>query len=298
MAGLPLTARLRALLDRFFELAWSRATYRFVIEDWQSLSDLEAASQVINTLRFSRNLSPLQMDAPRGKRICVLAPHIDDEAIGPGGTLLKAARAGAKIDVVYFTRGRSKESGEHRDTRMAEAQAALKMIGARHHYLGHMTREISITEKNAEALAEMLRELKPDTLFLPFLFDDHDDHRRVSDMLLMANEVASYEPKLEVWAYQVYTAVLGNVVIDITEAAQDKRAMIQCYASEMAKRDWAHYALGLNAWNLRFLKNSPDPRYAEMFFVAPLKDYLGLCRTYFRSGKPVYYDGAKTKPGA
>jgi len=285
--------RLRALLDRFFKLAWSRASYRFLIQDWQSLSDLEAASQVINTLRFSRNLQPLELETPPGKRICVLAPHIDDEAIGPGGTLLKAARAGAQIDVIYFTRGRSHESKTYRDTRMAEAEAALEMIGARHHYLGHMTREIAMTEKSAKSLAEKLNELKPDTLFLPFLFDDHDDHRRVSDMLLMAQESAGFSPKLEVWAYQVYTAVLGNVVVDITDMAQDKRDMIGCYASEMAKRDWAHYALGLNAWNLRFLKSAPGPRYAEMFFVAPLGDYLALCQTYFRSGKPVYYDLAE-----
>ena len=287
--------RLRALLDRFFKLAWSRASYRFIVHDWQSLGDLESAAQVINTLRFSRNLSPLEMEVPKGKRICVLAPHIDDEAIGPGGTLLKAARAGAQIDVIYFTRGRSRESGDYRDTRMAEAEAALAKIGARHHWLGHMTREIAMTEASAKALAQTLSDLNPDTLFLPFLFDDHDDHRRVSDLLLMAQETAGFSPKLEVWAYQVYTAVLGNVVVDITGLAQDKRDMIGCYASEMAKRDWAHYALGLNAWNLRFLKNAPGPRYAEMFFVAPLNDYLKLCRTYFRSGKPVYYDQAERR---
>ncbi len=290
------TNRIRALLERFFALAWSRASYRFMIQDWQSLSDLETASQAINTLRFSRNLTPLEMSEPQGKRICVLAPHIDDEAIGPGGTLIKAARAGAQIDVVYFTRGRSHESDAYRDNRMAEAEAALAMIGARHHYLGHMTREIAMTESSAKALADKLRELEPDTLFLPFLFDDHDDHRRVSDMVLMAHETAGFSPKLEIWAYQVYTAVLGNVVIDISDVAQDKRDMIGCYASEMAKRDWAHYALGLNAWNLRFLKSAPGPRYAEMFFVAPLKDYMTLCRTYFRGGKPVYYDQADPRP--
>ncbi len=285
--------RLRAFIDRFFKLAWSRAGYRFIVQDWQSLGDLETAAQVVNTLRFSRNLSPLEMEAPRGKRICVLAPHIDDEAIGPGGTLIKAARAGARIDVVYFTRGRTVESADHRDTRMTEAENALKLIGAPHHWLGHMTREIAMTPESAKALAATLRELKPDTLFLPFLFDDHDDHRRVSDILLMANETAGFSPRIEVWAYQVYTAVLGNVVVDITGVAEAKREMIACYASEMAKRDWAHYALGLNAWNLRFLKMSPEPRYAEMFFVAPLKDYLALCRTYFRGGKPVYYDRAR-----
>ena len=283
-------SRLRALVDRFFRLAWARSSYRFLIQDWQRLGDLETAAQVVNTLRFSRNLTPLEMEAPKAKRICVLAPHIDDEAIGPGGTLLKAAKAGARIDVVYVTRGRAFESDDYRDTRMAEAEQALAMIGAKHHYLGHMTREIEMTAESAKRLAELLRELKPDVLFLPFLFDDHDDHRRVSDMLLMAQETADYEPNLEIWAYQVYTAVLGNVVVDITPVAQDKRTMINCYASEMAKRDWAHYALGLNAWNLRFLKNSPEPRFAEMFFVAPLKDYLSLCRTYYRSGKQVYYD--------
>jgi len=81
----------------------NRKTYKFFIQDWQALSDLQNASDVLATMRFSQNLKPLQQQLPDAKRILVIAPHPDDETIGPGGTLLKAIKNGAKVLTVCLT---------------------------------------------------------------------------------------------------------------------------------------------------------------------------------------------------
>src|ERR1700722_16160488 len=43
---------------------------------------------------------------PDGGTVVVLAPHMDDEVIGCGGTLARHVAAGAKITVIFLTDGR------------------------------------------------------------------------------------------------------------------------------------------------------------------------------------------------
>ena len=43
---------------------------------------------------------------PGAEKVMVLAPHMDDETIGCGGTLARHVRAGASVTVVFLTDGR------------------------------------------------------------------------------------------------------------------------------------------------------------------------------------------------
>ena len=71
---------------------------------------------------------------------------------------------------------------------------------------------------------------------------------------------------------------------DITDAAAQKAEAIRMWQnSAMRSRDWAHFALGLNAYNSRLLPDSTLPRYVEAFFVVPLAEYLKVCGTYVRN---------------
>ena len=104
-------------------------------------------------------------------------------------------------------------------------------------------------------------------------------------------DAISTPPKATIWAYQVYTTLIPNVVVDITDVADDKASTIRLWASQIEKRDWAHYMLGLNAFNCRLL-GGPAPRYAETFFVLPIGDYAELCATYFTTPATAYYTPA------
>jgi len=93
----------------------------------------------------------------------------------------------------------------------------------------------------------------------------------------------------EIWAYQVYSTVIPNVAVDITDVIDEKLKLVEIYRSQKRSRDWAHYIKGLNAFNCRFLKTN-EPRYVELFFVVPADEYLQLCRLYFQNpASGIYY---------
>jgi hypothetical protein len=50
--------------------------------------------------------NPAILWRPEGRRFVVLAPHMDDEVIGCGGTLYKHIQGGAIVTVIYMTDGR------------------------------------------------------------------------------------------------------------------------------------------------------------------------------------------------
>src|ERR1700690_2675544 len=80
--------------------------------------------------------------------VLVLAPHMDDEVIGCGGTLAKHIARGASVTVAYLTDGAGGGVAEPgstlRATRKREAHLALSALGIPHcHFLdaadGHLS---------------------------------------------------------------------------------------------------------------------------------------------------------------
>jgi LmbE family N-acetylglucosaminyl deacetylase len=262
---MPSLAGLRHAIARRFG---GRRAYKWVVRQWIELPDLAAAGELLNTMRFTVNLRSQELDGPRGRRLAVLAPHPDDELIGPGGTLIRARQAGAAVEILYLPPRGGGDWGERR----AEAEAVCRQ-------LGFAPRFLAADSEFAGALAAF----DADTLFLPFVLDDHPDHREANRLLSQAPQSA----RLEVWAYQVYTALLPNVIVDITPEIEDKKAAIRSYASQMRKRDWAHFSAGLGAFNSRLKQNASAPSFVEAFFVLPIEDYLALCRDYLaKTSKP------------
>ena len=262
----------------FAQLNLPRSAYKFVIKDWIALSDLDALSRVLESKHFSQNLEPLPLDHPQGKRILVLAPHPDDDVFGAGGTLLKSIRAGAKVKTVCITSGEQKGAAEIAAVREKETRNAAHVLKNEVEFWQYPARTWRVEEAIEDRLRIAVAQWNPDTVFLPFLADDHEDHRRTSELLDQAFKDAS--PSCEIWAYQVYSTVLPNVIVDITDVKEEKLRLVAMHKSQMAHRDWVHYISGLNAFNSRFLKTR-ERRWAEMFFVVPAEEYIDLCRRYF-----------------
>jgi len=263
-----------------------RKAYRFFIRDWEGLTDLQSAHDLLATMRFSQNLTPLQQNSVKAKRILVIAPHPDDETIGPGGTLLKALKNGAKIRTIYLSCGTPETSKKLQQ----EANDIASTYGYETIFLDYHSKNIPIDDAIISQLADHINQFAPDVVFLPFLLDDHDDHRRASHLLLLIQQQGLLKSSFEVWAYQVYSTLPPNVVIDITDVIQEKEKLINSWKTQNKTRNWAHFTLGLNAFNQRFLPNGPDPKYAESFFVLPLNEYTNYCRQYFKEPADCYYN--------
>jgi hypothetical protein len=82
---------------------------------------------------------------------------------------------------------------------------------------------------------------------------------------------------------------MANVVVDISDVADEKAAAVRMWTSQMQHRNFDHYILGLNAFNIRLL---PTARYVEAFFVVPIRDYCELCQTYFKDPDTAFYNPA------
>lgn len=273
----------------FRRIVTTRRAYRFFVRQWLPGEELRRAAGALASLRYSQIIEPVVMIPAARRYIVVIAPHPDDEAIGSGGTLTLAAESGCDIKIVFLS------DGPQGAQRRVEAEAAAGALGARTIFLGWPTRGLPCGNEAQKALAAAIGSAA-ELLFLPFVLDDHDDHRRASELLMRAQPHLTCSP--EVWAYQVYTAIPGNVLVDITEVQHRKESLIRYYETQMARRDWAHFARGAAAVASRSLPSSPRARFVEPFFVVPLKDYVDLCRDYFGPDARVCYIGDEYRTGA
>ena len=179
----------------------------------------------------------------RGMKIDLLAfgPHPDDAEIGAGGTLLRAAEAGAKTGVVTLTRGEMGSRGGPAE-RAAEFDAAAAGLGLAHHAMldlpdGRLTSD----ERSREAVARVLRDLRPSVVLAPYWEDRHPDHlaasRIVQDAVFLAG-LARYDTGQaphrpgEIVYYMVSWEFEPSFVVDVSAQFERKLAALRCYGSQ------------------------------------------------------------------
>ena len=175
--------------------------------------------------------------APSG-RILILAPHMDDESFGCGGTMATAVAMGAKITVVFLTNGNkgyepertanfsSAKVAEFEEaltiTRKQEAQSACSALGiSDFEFLDFPDSALSVSDVSVRRLQEVILRVKPEDIFLPFFCDPHPDHI-ITNQLLMACIQDSCKAQIRCWGYEIWNPVSANVIVDITTHIGEK----------------------------------------------------------------------------
>ena len=134
---------------------------------------------------------------PGAERLVVLAPHMDDETIGCGGTLARHMRAGAKARVVFLTDGRAGGSGSGQSrtgrrnaeaqlvsTRKEEARRALAILGVESiSFLDAEDGMLAQDRTVATRLREILAAERPELIYVPHFVEQHPDHTAASAVL-------------------------------------------------------------------------------------------------------------------
>jgi LmbE family N-acetylglucosaminyl deacetylase len=226
---------------------------------------------------------------PAAQRVLVLAPHMDDETIGCGGTLALHAAHKASITVIFLTDGRNGGGGigalsgaarlqkqvELAAIRKVEARAALKELGVEDMRCldlcdGQLSQNVAAA---AGSLRTILAQLKPQIVYLPMFVEEHPDHRAANSVLAAAIDGEQGE-EFQCAGYEVWTPLFPNCIVNIDATMAAKSKALQHYHSQLQDGDYLHASIGLNAYRSIALLGGRGS-YAEAFF---------MCRsaTYFR----------------
>ena len=280
--------KIKKYISLFMKEIATHQNYLFVLKNFNPLLELKHINSLLESKRFFQLVQTIELTKPKGRHITVIAPHTDDDIFGAGGTLLKAKQQGASISVIYLSN--SAKTDIQIKTVKQEAKDICSRYGAHPYFLDLVPGNIPINNVNVStSLGELLKKLSPDTLFISFFLDDNDDHRRANQLFINSIDHIDFR-KVEIWAYQIYSTLIGNVIVDITSTVDTKISLMRMWKNVEGKRNWEHYILGINMMNCRYL-NKKGSRYGELFFVLPAKEYIGLCKEYFSiPGSDIYHN--------
>ena len=181
-------------------------------------------------------------------RTLVVAPHPDDETLGPGGTLLRRRDEGAEMAWVIVT-SLSVTAGWD-EASVARRTEEIRRVAERYCFsaiyeMGFPTTRLDQvpTADLVGAFSGVFKEFQPEEVFVPHPSDVHSDHRIVFQAVAGCTKWFRYPSVKRVLAYETLsetdfalkpqTAFSPNVFFDIDGHVEEKLSILDLYASEI-----------------------------------------------------------------
>jgi bacillithiol biosynthesis deacetylase BshB1 len=177
-------------------------------------------------------------------RILAIGPHPDDLEIAMGGTVCWLLAQGHEVVLCDLTNGEPTPVGTP-ERRAAEAAAAASLLGVRHRItLTLPNRYLQDTIEARIMVAEVIRDVRPDALFVPYWVDAHPDHVAAAALCEAARFTAKLtktamrgEPHYPRRVYHFFSThyrlhVKPSFVVDISDYIDTKIASIVAYESQ------------------------------------------------------------------
>ena len=226
-----------------------------------------------------------------GKRVLVVAPHPDDEAIGPGGFLLRH-RGLAELHVVtnfHGERGGRLERAPWENTPEYKAE----MVATRRDEMGRVAAVLGLASVQrldvpdgtidlqpgvVLRLRDAVERVSPDIVLLPWYLDAHPEHRLTN--VLYAWGCADLS--CMVLAYEIWQMLEPNAVLDITDQLDEKVALVSEYRSQTATVDYVGFVEGIartRAFYSPVRKNRNGA--VEAYLALPNGDYCDLVTSVY-----------------
>ena len=162
--------------------------------------------------------------------ILAIGSHPDDIEFGCGGTLIKYAKAKNKVYMFVLTDG---SFGGDPGLRRAEQARAARFIGAKDLFWGHIKdTEVVNNRELILKMEEIIRKVRPDTVFMNYYKDVHQDHRAASLAGISATRYIK-----EVLFYEVPTTHGFNpdIFVDIQDVLKKKTQLLEIHASQVGR---------------------------------------------------------------
>ena len=162
--------------------------------------------------------------------ILAIGAHPDDVEFGCGGTLIQYAGKGARIDLLVMTDGA--RGGTPRVRRLEQARAAAVLGARRIHWGGYRDTLLPSVRRLIDRMERVLREVRPDFIFVNYPEDTHQDHRQVARAAVSATRYAR-----NVLFYEGPTTVdfTPTVFIDIAAEVERKLVALQRHESQVMR---------------------------------------------------------------
>lgn len=185
--------------------------------------------------------------------ILVIAPHMDDEVLGCGGTIAKHAETGGDVFVSFVSHRiyDHRFDKEKNETEKAHASKAKEALGYKDAVFFELADERldACVQDIIIPLERYVSKIRPDIVYCPFRSDNNQDHRAVFDAARVVLRPVSAPFIKDVYMYEIPSstdqspplagsAFLPNYYVDITKHMDEKIEAFKCYKTE--KRTYPH----------------------------------------------------------
>jgi N-acetylglucosamine malate deacetylase 1 len=188
---------------------------------------------------------------PSDQTILCVAPHPDDETLGCGGSLLRHAAEGSPVHWLIMTAMHSADGfPEDRIAgRDREINAVSRAYGFEEvHRACLPTTRLDTLPKSllVDAVAKIVKQVRPHTIYLPYRNDAHSDHAAVFDAVTACCKNFRYPYIRRVRVYETLsetefglriddTGFRPNLFVDVSAWIDRKVEIMRLFAGEMGE---------------------------------------------------------------
>ncbi len=209
-------------------------------------------------------------------KVLAIGPHPDDVEIGMGGTLLVLRASGHDVAVCDLTNGEPTPIGTP-ERRSAEAREAAEVLGVERITLEMPNRYLLDSVEHRNQLAEVIRRVRPDLLFLPFWVDAHPDHVAAAALGEAARFYAKltrtsipgephYPPRvLHFFSTHYRIHVRPSFIVDVSAHLETKMRAVGAYRSQFGPERGNEWILKEIRAHARYFGSLIGTEYGEPF---------------------------------
>jgi LmbE family N-acetylglucosaminyl deacetylase len=213
------------------------------------------------------------------QRILVAAPHPDDETLGCGGTLLKHKQNGDELFWLIATSsdyypGFSEDQKKQRREQIKNVYDAFGFTES--FQLNYPTTKLDQVPdlELTSAIAKIVKEVKPNVLYIPFSSDPHTDHQKIFQCSASCAKTFRYPFIKKVLMMEILSetdaSISGsfapNVYSDISPYFEKKLEIMSLYKSEMGQFPFPRSIEAITA-QANFRGAAANCKFAESFML-------------------------------
>ncbi|MCP5004091.1 MAG: bacillithiol biosynthesis deacetylase BshB1 [Planctomycetes bacterium] len=210
--------------------------------------------------------------------VLAVSTHPDDVECGMGGSIIKFLKLGHEVHVVDLTNGEPTPQGDP-ELRRRESDAATRLLGLTSRIpLDFPNRYLFDNVEVRKEVAQVIRRVKPEILFLPYWEDSHPDHVQAAQIGEAARFYAKFTktdmagdpwyPKRIFYYQWTHMSVQfpSAFILDISDEFENKVKAVKSYVSQFAfSNDKWNRVSGLLQAHGRYYGELIGTRYGEPF---------------------------------